>query len=72
MDLDKRYQWHCVTRNAAFAARDGAGALSFNGKMWLLGGWNPDDKEHFPSICNSEVWNSSDGLHWQLVCAAAA
>lgn len=23
------YQWQCVTENAAFAARDGAGALVF-------------------------------------------
>lgn len=71
MDPNTRYRWHCVTQQAAFAARDGAGALSFNGKMWLLGGWNPDDKKHFPNICNSEVWTSSDGAHWQLVADAA-
>ena len=51
------YQWHCVTEKAAFAGRDGAGALVFQGKMWLLGGWNPKDKVHFPHICNSEVWS---------------
>lgn len=60
------YRWHRITENAAFAPRDGAGALTFKGKMWLLGGWNPDDKVHFPNICNSEVWSSSDGETWKL------
>ena len=60
------YRWRCVTDKAAFAARDGAGALVFNGRMWLLGGWNPHDKAHFPSICNSEVWSTTDGAAWSL------
>lgn len=60
------YQWTCVTEHAAFAARDGAGALTFNDRMWLLGGWNPGDKVHFPKICNSEVWSSTDGAEWTL------
>jgi hypothetical protein len=37
------YQWTRVTLEAPFAARDGAGALVFKGRMWLLGGWNPGD-----------------------------
>jgi len=61
------YQWVKVTDKAAFAARDGAGALAFKGRMWLLGGWNPGDKKHFPRICNNEVWSSRDGRVWTLV-----
>ena len=61
------YQWLKVTTKAAFAARDGAGAVTFRGKMWLLGGWNPGDKKHFPRICNNEVWSSRDGRAWSLV-----
>jgi hypothetical protein len=60
------YHWTCVTEEANFAARDGAGLLVFKEKMWLLGGWNPDDKVNFPQICNSEVWSSSDGATWTL------
>jgi len=65
------YQWQKITDKAAFAARDGAGALTFNDKMWLLGGWNPDDKVNFPRICNSEIWSSTDGADWKLEGTAA-
>jgi hypothetical protein len=60
------YRWVNVNERADFAARDGAGALTHNGRMWLIGGWNPQDKEHFPRICNNEVWSSADGTAWRL------
>ncbi len=62
----KDYRWVNVTMKAAFAPRDGAGALTFNGRMWFLGGWNPGDKTHFPRICNNEVWSSRDGATWAM------
>lgn len=60
------YRWQCVTERAAFAPRDGAGALIHQDRMWLLGGWNPSDKEHFPRVCNNEVWSSDNGENWTL------
>jgi hypothetical protein len=60
------YEWVKVTKNAAFPPRDGAGALVFNNRMWLIGGWNPYDKENFPMDTNNEVWSSEDGLDWTL------
>jgi hypothetical protein len=65
-DSNAEYAWREVTTNAAFAGRDGAGALVFKDRMWLLGGWNPRDKVNFPTICNSEVWSSVDGADWRL------
>jgi len=61
------YYWEQVTPQAPFAARDGAGALVFKERMWLLGGWHPTDKRHFPRITNNEVWSSADGTTWDLV-----
>lgn len=61
------YRWIQVTAQAPFAARDGAGAVAYRNRMWLLGGWNPEDKQSFPFICNNEVWSSSDGAAWTLV-----
>src|SRR3954447_8185536 len=60
------YTWERVTAQAPFAPRDGAGALTFNNRMFLLGGWNPGDKKHFPRICNNEVWSSANGRDWRL------
>lgn len=60
------YHWEKVAAKAAFAPRDGAGALVKEGRLWLLGGWNPSDRVHFPKICNSEVWSSGDGADWKL------
>lgn len=64
---EHNYRWTCITEKADFAARDGAGALVFKDKMWLLGGWNPKDKVNFPKICNNEVWVSTDGKKWDMV-----
>lgn len=61
-----RYRWVQVTARAPWAPRDGAGAVTFRGRMWLLGGWNPGDRRHFPRICNNEVWSSADGREWDL------
>jgi Concanavalin A-like lectin/glucanases superfamily len=50
----------------SYPGRDGAGALSFQGKMWLLGGWNGG----YAPATNSEVWSSTDGLNWTRVTVA--
>jgi len=64
--------WEAVNLDAPFAARDGAGLLSYAGRLWLLGGWNPLNKVNFPKICNSEVWSSVDGVDWRLETRQAA
>ncbi|MBA3708377.1 MAG: hypothetical protein H0W83_06125 [Planctomycetes bacterium] len=66
MAMPVPYRWIHVTPKATFAPRDGAGALTYRGKMWLLGGWNPKDKKNFPRVCNNEVWSSSNGEAWTL------
>jgi len=60
------YEWTQVTAKAAFAPRDGAGALTYQNRMWFLGGWNPGDKTHFPLVTNNEVWSSANGKDWRL------
>jgi N-acetylneuraminic acid mutarotase len=62
------YRWELITAKAEFAPRDGAGALSYRGRMWLLGGWNPipAQRAFFPMICNNEVWSTEDGRSWSL------
>ena len=69
MSSPTNYKWIPVTDHATFPPRDGAGALVYDDKMWLIGGWNPGDKITNPihSDCNNEVWNSVDGIAWSLI-----
>ena len=63
------YRWTLVTDNAEFTPRDGAGALVHADAMWLIGGWNPEDRVTNPNIAgtNNEVWRSRDGKAWRRV-----
>lgn len=54
--------WIEVQPNAAFPVLDGGGALVFDDKMWLLGGWAPGAIPH--PYTTSEVWVSTDGTNW--------
>lgn len=60
------YKWVEVARNAKFAWRDGLGLLPFHGRLWIIGGWNPNNKIDFPKICNNEVLSSIDGNDWTI------
>jgi hypothetical protein len=60
------YGWQNVTVQAPYAPRDGAGLVTYANKLWLLGGWNASTSV-FPLTTTNEVWNSSDGKHWQQV-----
>ena len=66
---EPEYRWIQVTDNAPFVGRDGAGALVFKDKMWLIGGWNPREKDraHVPTHCANDVWCSEDGATWTMV-----
>ncbi len=59
----KKYTWQRVANDAPFGPRDGSGGLVFNGKMWLIGGWNG---EMFPLVSSNDVWSSVDGATWVL------
>lgn len=51
------FPWMCLTANSEFPARDSAGELVFQEKLWLFGGYN-----HTGNL--NDVWSSEDGLHW--------
>jgi len=62
-----QYRWKQITQYADWPARDGAGAVVFNGYMYLIGGWNPVDREYYPRINSNDVWRSDDGEKWDLI-----
>lgn len=62
--------WTQATAAAPWSQRIGAAGTVFNGKMWLLGGVQGfgSDSTNTPL---SDVWNSTDGIHWTEVAANA-
>jgi len=56
------YDWVEVASTLPFNPKDGAGLLSFQNKMWLLGGWDPP--YHPPLNTHNEIWSSPDGAEW--------
>jgi hypothetical protein len=58
------YDWVSVQPGLPFTARDGAGLLNFQNKLWLLGGWDPP--YHPPLYTHSEVLSSTDGVNWNF------
>ncbi len=54
-------QWSEASAFAPFGPRTGQAAVSFNGKLWMLGG----ETGHNGSVTyNSDIWNSTDGVNW--------
>lgn len=63
---ESTYRWTNVTMRADFAPRDGAGALVYRDRMWLIGGWNSRNESYFPLDCVNDVWSSADGAAWVM------
>ena len=71
----KKSPWRNVLKNgeAPFYAADCHGLIVFKDKMWLLGGWlglggmNHDKATYVNGndYMSSQVWYTSDGIHWQ-------
>lgn len=52
--------WTAATQNAPFTPRDRALVTVFNGELWVMGGYDP---QNYPAS-STEVWHSSDGVNW--------
>lgn len=79
--MSHKYRWSCVSAEVPWSPRDGAQLVSFQDKLFLLGGWNQYAADQadlagggtgvFESEVCAEVWCSADeGLHWELATTA--
>jgi hypothetical protein len=57
--------WETLAEKSNLPERVFYGAVSFKGKIWLIGGW--DGKNYY-----NDVWNSEDGVNWQRVAQKTA
>jgi hypothetical protein len=60
--------WVLATGNAQFGNREGATSLSFDNKIWVIGGI---DTEPYPNTYYNDVWYSADGVDWVLATGNA-
>jgi hypothetical protein len=58
-------QWQVVAETSELPARVFYGAVVFDNKIWLMGGF--DGQRYY-----NDVWNSSDAVHWTRVTESAA
>ncbi len=63
-------KWQQVTKAAGWSPRIAAGAVTFQGKMWILGGTENYYFGDRKSLKN-DVWSSTDGVKWEQVTASA-
>ncbi|MCE5230587.1 hypothetical protein LLG95_13480 [bacterium] len=54
--------WVKTADPVPFRARMGMGAVSFNGKLWVIGGSYDENGRQYPP----EAWSTGDGTHWTL------
>jgi hypothetical protein len=57
---DDGIHWKMVTPNAPWAGRGFGKLISFNNRLWLLGGGRYND----PKIYYNDVWSTADGITW--------
>ncbi len=55
--------WTQEVAAANWPARNGHATVAFNNKLWVLGGWDGQDR--------NDVWSSSDGINWTEETPAA-
>ncbi len=63
---DDGTQWTQTTSAAPWVARCAFPAVAHNGKIWIMGGADRNP----PSLLFNDVWNSEDGVHWNLVTSS--
>jgi hypothetical protein len=63
------FTWTQVTKKAAWPKRWDHSSLSFNGRLWVMGGYNPGLVKGDTYL--EDVWSSADGLNWEQETASA-
>jgi len=64
-EYDGAFEWTQVTKHADWPDRFGHAAVAFDGKIWIFGGYNPGEMK--ADTYYEDVWNSTDGIEWNLI-----
>ena len=63
------FTWTQVNKKADWPKRWNMGATAFDGKLWVMGGYNPGMRGGDTYL--EDVWSSEDGKTWTQVTDAA-
>ena len=63
-EYDGAMEWTEVVRNADWSNRIDHAAVTFNDRIWVLGGYNPGKVKGDTYL--EDVWSSADGVDWRL------
>lgn len=64
--------WKLATARAEWSPRRWHTVLVFDGKMWVLGGAESSGRaDQTPRHFLSDVWSSTDGIHWSRITSTA-
>lgn len=66
---DGAFTWTRVTREAGWSNRLDHTSVSFNNRIWVMGGFNPGVVKGDPYL--EDVWSSADGVNWRQETASA-
>jgi hypothetical protein len=57
--------WSSVTpAGSIFSPRDGHAVVTFNNKLWVIGGWDDVASSGGTATRLNDVWSSADGVSW--------
>lgn len=68
-EYDGRLKWTRVVKSAEWSNRYGHAAAVFDGKMWIVGGYNPGEMKS--DTYYEDVWYSNDGINWEQATSNA-
>lgn len=63
------FSWTLITKKAAWSNRLDHASVWFDGRLWVMGGYNPGKVTGDTYL--EDVWSSEDGEHWDLETASA-
>jgi N-acetylneuraminic acid mutarotase len=66
---DDGLKWRGIKRGRRFGGRALFSTLVFRKKLWVIGGLYFDRDHNIKDL--NDIWNSSDGIHWQRVTGNA-
>ena len=68
-EYDGVFSWTRVTKKADWPKRWDHTSLSYDGRIWVMGGYNPGQVKGDTYL--EDVWSSEDGLNWRQETASA-